>query len=476
MNDSTDDNPTTLVVQAAFRDAWDAFYAWEQEYCRESIQNLAVQESEEDDGDEDEWEIGDSAKLTADGYYVQQYHNGGTVISWLPVEVIEVTALFPECSAYESSPLVSRSVFHGDDPDSMAFMPFADDPQFIEIPQDGDQLHHTYYKEFEWQTLDDPDSNASFNFLSMLSRSYFQNLVEIIVSAAAQNLMDLNNMSLEEIDKTDVFPLDMQEIVNLDRRRDLLPWLRTSLSLPEFGSGTREIATFCNNLNCLVALMVALAGEYSPTAVKQMPKKKNIRLSDDISGPCSTNCFLHGNPPYIETHWTPEDIEALHVMLDHAPDMTPCELTTICRKPCREIFKRRCAYIPDDLVDALPRQRPPMRSRNLKIRDTDHHAFTPYVVGLSRVSHPDGGIAIYLASMTVPVTPIPAAYVLKTALIACVTANAPVIESRVSADGLDVIVQPENVGRSLARASWRTKSVILNCATREKSEVRVRFE
>ncbi|PBK68788.1 SET domain-containing protein [Armillaria solidipes] len=359
MNDPTNDNPTNFVVQAAFRDAWDAFYAWEQEYCRESIQSLAVQELEEDEDDEDEWEIGDSATLTADGFCVQQYQNGGTVTSWLPVEVIEVTALFPECSAYESSPLVSRSVFHGDDPDSMAFMPFADDPQFIEIPQDGDQLHHTYYKEFEWQTLDDPD-------------------IEIIVSAAAQNLMDLNNMTLEEIDKTDVFPLDMQEIVNLDRRRDLLPWLRTSLSLPEFGSGTREIATFCNNLNCLVSHCM-VHWEYSPTAVKQMPKKKNIRLSDDISGPCSTNCFLHGNPPYIETHWTPEDIEALHVMLDHAPDMTPCELTTICRKPCREIFKRRCAYIPDDLVDALPRQRPPMRSRNLKIRDTDHHVFAPNI-------------------------------------------------------------------------------------------------
>lgn len=127
-----------------------------------------------------------------------------------------------------------------------------------------------------------------------------------------------------------------------------------------------------------------------------------------------------------------------------------------------------------------------MRSRNLKIRgnifafaiiaeldpqrysDTDHHTFTPYVVGLSRVSHPDGGIAIYLASMMVPATPIPVAYVFKTALTACVTANAPVIESRVSADGLVVIAQPENVGRSLARASWRTKSAILNCVTREE--------
>ncbi|KAK0220421.1 hypothetical protein IW262DRAFT_1494501 [Armillaria fumosa] len=359
MNDPTNDNPTTLVVQAAFRDAWDAFYAWEQEYCREAIQNLAVQESNEDEDDEDEWEIGDAVKLTADGFYVQQYQNGGTITSWLPVEVIEVTALFPECSAYESSPLVSRSVFHGDDPDSMAFMPFADDPHFIEIPQDGDQLHHTYYKEFEWQTLDDPD-------------------IEIIISDAAQNLMDLNNLTLEEIDKTGVFPLDMQEIVNLGCRRDLLPWLTTSFSRPDFGSGAREIAMFCNNLNCLVSHCM-VHWEYSPIPLKQIPKKKNIRLSDDISGPCSANCFLHGNPPYIETHWTPEDIETLRFMLGHAPDMTPCELTTICRKPCREIFKRRCTYIPDDLVDTLTRQRPPMRSRNLKIKDTDHHTFTPNI-------------------------------------------------------------------------------------------------
>ncbi len=44
-------------------------------------------------------------------------------------------------------------------------------------------------------------------------------LAEIIISAAAQNLMDLNNTTLEEIDKTDIFPLHMQEIVNLGRRR-----------------------------------------------------------------------------------------------------------------------------------------------------------------------------------------------------------------------------------------------------------------
>ncbi|KAK0459931.1 hypothetical protein IW261DRAFT_344187 [Armillaria novae-zelandiae] len=451
MNDPADGNPTTFVVQAAFRDAWDAFYAWEQEYCREAIQNLAVQESEEDEDEQDEWEIGDSAKLTADGFYVQQYQNGATITSWLPVSVIEVTALFPECSAYESSPLVSRSVFHGDDPDSMAFMPFADDPEFIEIPQDGDQLHHTYYKEFEWQTLNDPD-------------------IEIIVSDAAQNLMDLNKMTLEEIDKTGVFPLNMQEIVNLSRRRDLLPWLTASFSRPDFDSGAREISMFCNNLNCLVSHCM-VHWEYSPIPVKQIPKKKSIRLSDDISESCSANCFLHGNPPYTETHWTPEDIETLHFMLDHAPDMTPCELTTICRKPCREIFKRRCKYIPDDLVDTLPRQRPPIRSKNLKIRDTDHHTFTPYVANLLPESHPDGGIAIYLASMTVPATPIPAVCVLKTALIACVTVSAPVIESRVSGDGLAVTAQLEDVGGSLARASWRTKSAILNCVTREEPDL-----
>ncbi|KAK0458109.1 uncharacterized protein EV420DRAFT_415857 [Desarmillaria tabescens] len=358
MNDPIIDSSTNLIVQAAFKDAWDAFYAWEQEYCRESIQKLAGQDSEEDE-DEGEWEIGDSATsiMAEDGFCVEQYQNGETITSWLPVEVVEVAALFPECSAYESSPLASRSVFHGDDPDSMNFMPFADDPGFVEVPQDGDQLHYTYYKEFAWQTLHDPD-------------------LEIIVSAAAQKLMDLNNMTLEKIDKTNVLPLKMQSVVNLGRRRNLLPWLGALFSLAELGPRTREISWFCNNLNCLVSHCM-VHWECDPTPVKQMPKKKSDRLSDDISGPCSMNCFLHGNPPYIEIHWTPEDIETLHDMLDHAPDMTPCELTTICRKPCREIFKRRCAYIPDVLVDAPPRQRPVIRSRNLKIKDTDHHVFTP---------------------------------------------------------------------------------------------------
>ncbi|KAG7448795.1 SET domain-containing protein [Guyanagaster necrorhizus] len=357
MNDPTIENPTSLVVHAAFREAWDAFYAWEQEYCRESIRNLAVQDI--DEVNEDEWEIGQSARLGAEGFCIQQYQDGDTITSWLPVEVIEVTALFPECSPYESSPLASRSVFHGDDPDSMLFMPFADDPSFIEIPQDGDQLHHTYYTEFEWQTLDDPD-------------------IEIIVSAAAQKLINLNNMTFEEIDHTNVFPSEMQVMANLCRRRDLLPWLRTSFSLPGSGPRTREISFFCNNLNCLVSHCM-VHWEYSPIPVKQMPKKKSIRLSDDNAEPCGPNCFLHGNLTFIEMHWTPEDIETLHIMLDHAPDMIPCELTTICRKPCQEIYKRRCVYIPDVLVDAIPRQRPPMRYRNLKIKDTDHHAFTPNI-------------------------------------------------------------------------------------------------
>lgn len=52
---------------------------------------------------------------------------------------------------------------------------------------------------------------------------------------------------------------------------------------------------------------------------------------------CPYNRTLHLLTIFKGTSWTKEDHEVLDLTLRYAPDTTPCDLSIICRKPCREV-------------------------------------------------------------------------------------------------------------------------------------------
>ena len=79
----------------------------------------------------------------------------------VPLEVIDLIPALAPHPPYESCAPLSRSVFRGDDPDAMAFIPYADDPLF-------NQTDHTLcYGSFSWQEEFDPDRELQRSTKSM---------------------------------------------------------------------------------------------------------------------------------------------------------------------------------------------------------------------------------------------------------------------------------------------------------------------
>lgn len=68
-----------------------------------------------------------------------------------PLQVIDLIPVLTPHPPYESCAPLSRNLFRGDDPDAMAFIPYADDSLF-------NQIDHTLcYGSFSWQEEFDPD-------------------------------------------------------------------------------------------------------------------------------------------------------------------------------------------------------------------------------------------------------------------------------------------------------------------------------
>jgi len=85
--------------------------------------------------------------------FQEVYSPEGTVveISSVKLEVIRLSLSLEPHPPYESCSPLHRSVFKGDDSDSMDFVPFADDHTF-------DQTSHAqHYESFSWQNTLDPD-------------------------------------------------------------------------------------------------------------------------------------------------------------------------------------------------------------------------------------------------------------------------------------------------------------------------------
>jgi hypothetical protein len=162
------------VVRFVFRSVWEEFYDWEATYCQSAIKSLGLSLH---------------APHTSDVITLPRTHsrNGQRTNIILPVppqslfpatdqpdiscldytqedspvaarSVVEVINV-PKLSAfpvYESVTPTTRSIHHGDDDDSMAFIPYADEPDF-------DALDNTLqYGSFSWQNkFCDPDSEPS---------------------------------------------------------------------------------------------------------------------------------------------------------------------------------------------------------------------------------------------------------------------------------------------------------------------------
>ncbi|KZP28321.1 SET domain-containing protein [Athelia psychrophila] len=297
--------------------------------------------------------------------------NSQSQVKHISVDVIAVPEP-PSLMHYESSTPASRSIFHGDDDNSMAFMPFPNDPKF-------DSLEHSlHYKTLSWQDkFDDPD-------------------VDLIMMETALQLNQHCSISFEEIDKTNILPHLMPRygssgLAHKIRQRDipdcpvlkkLLEYLKAPPPRP-YGPGLYSrlesiVSIFCPNLSCLQPYCTSHV-ESLPMAQPVIPQMHNDKFARRVKTPCGETCFVLNETAGLGTiTWSAEDVETLTTVLLITPDTLPCDLAIICDKPCHEVFHQRGVILPPELINAANEQksRRPL-SRSLKFADFDPNNYTP---------------------------------------------------------------------------------------------------
>ncbi|KAJ7200847.1 hypothetical protein GGX14DRAFT_524739 [Mycena pura] len=373
------------LVETVFERVCDDFRTWKKDYASTLLTAAAAPEANPaPEGHESEplptathvasHSLSSSSATTLEQLETYDYETGTT---WLtPIHKTHVTVAFPPCPEYEYCTPTDRNIYHGDDPSDMPFIPFHDDPSF-NLSQ---YLEH--YDSFSWDTPPlDPD-------------------LEVVVVETARRLQTTHQMQSKHIDETAVLPLELLDragtrgMIYRSRRRDFPPWppgLSTSEKAlrehpaPPKPSADKLLAILvsetCTNLNCLVGFCSTHL-DPTPMPLSTLPLIKNARMQSHVHTPCSAACFLHDSSADDDTDmlaqpsWPAHDIQLLRTILDFAPDTLPCELATICAKPCSEVFQRRKAIIPDGSWDGKRAQtvlKPPPKS----FADYDTKTFTP---------------------------------------------------------------------------------------------------
>ncbi|RDB18660.1 Histone-lysine N-methyltransferase EZH1 [Hypsizygus marmoreus] len=346
------------VVQTAYRITWKDFYVWEQDHCQQTLQSLgrnvpnsapqtgfnkaehdtsvarrhsrATTPTETPPDSEDErftvWEFGAA--------------DDAPVINTLSVETCKVPHMLEPCAPYEVCTPASRNINVGDDSEYMPFIPLTDDPKFNHVLHAGD------YRYFEWQLPNrDPD-------------------LEVIVSQTVHKLHTSHRLSLRSIDETKLLPFSLlsspRGLLYTSRRRDFPKWPKlgsTSSPLPYISphaaAGPNEMRPPDSSPPIDVDFATTKVGDYA------MPEPipatlPSTALAHSLDTPCGPECFLLACLLRLEqgTFWSSSDVDLLHTVLSLSPDLSPCTLASICRKPCQEVFKKRRRIFSD--TDLLP--------------------------------------------------------------------------------------------------------------------------
>ncbi|CAK5274310.1 unnamed protein product [Mycena citricolor] len=266
-----------------------------------------------------------------------------TTPEYVGVKVIHADASFSPVPVYEYCTPSLRNVKVGDDSSSMPFLPFPNDPRFNLA--DYVELH----KQCSWdvdarQASDDTD-------------------LQVIVVEAARRLHTQHGMLYRHIDETDALPIPLLDhdgvrgMIESSRRRDFPPWPKTvpptqkflrdddTLSPDTLPSQilNQLITNFCGNLNCVIPFCTThLEPQTMPLRVESSVKSSRMRaLALRTKTPCDDDCFLLREldatihqPP---VSWSKVDLDLLETLLELTPDMLPCRLAEVIKRPCFEI-------------------------------------------------------------------------------------------------------------------------------------------
>ncbi|KIM87762.1 hypothetical protein PILCRDRAFT_814478 [Piloderma croceum F 1598] len=403
---------------SVYRECWDEFYRWEPGECQQLIVALPPDPSDSADfeelidvlsSDSGAWDRDRGSTMDVDPptsetvVTVTIYDRDNSFSQVLiPFDEVVVIAAFAPHTTYESCPPTSKNIARRLDQPTEAektrFIPYADEGFDAEE-------YAAEYQSFSWQVdFKDPD-------------------LEVIQLETARRLHFGHKLSFAEIDGLSfLLPLRMSSYSGLlwnTFQRDILKWPGTyNPHLSSFTSTFEDdqngeaqirlrndlqvrlgtlLETFCPNLNCVQAACTMHTGTniypeipnihrstYEP--VKPRLTNQDIRRSEGTH--CGEECFRATISDDLTDQlcWDdPVDLMTLKTILDISPDLSPCDLAVLCRKPCREIYVQRMIIYKDDVIsddaqlqESLKKSRASRRGRKpKKMEDVAHMSFTP---------------------------------------------------------------------------------------------------
>ncbi|KAF6753658.1 hypothetical protein DFP72DRAFT_1010437 [Ephemerocybe angulata] len=339
----------TLRQKAQAKDTLKAcileYQTWDAEYCKSALLSLQRPASKPEPSTilVENGSLGDSGSDTGEFICTEFEEETGVSTTTGTAESFDVyvSAEFLRHPGYDSCTPAARNIMVGDDSDYMPFMPFADDPTF------GWKAYSNEYKYLAWQVYrPDPD-------------------LEIIAIEAIQRLTIGGGMDPLIIDAMGLFPARpkptstpaITRLTRLAARRDFptpLPpgWTHSLRYSPPYSDAGPSavfqslLDSFCHNPSCLTGYCTVHLG-CIPEPVPVVPSVTLEALSLSAEKICGAGCFLTPTllPQITETEWTEDDEELLRTVLTHSPDALPCDLATICRRPCFEVYKRQGKYL-----------------------------------------------------------------------------------------------------------------------------------
>lgn len=348
MNSTSDvimENDTDKLILQILHDTWDDFYRWERHDCAIILESLRLgQRSSDQQSLLPQW-----MRPAHDPLQAPLFQDAGSdsfddddnaieIVEYASIpgpkkgtgKVTSITLKAPQgimpCPRYESCLPLQHNAPPSDDPSSMPFMPFADDPAFNFV-----EHCRMYYKRFDWQvSMRDPN-------------------LELIVAGATRRLCDNYSLTVEQIQETCIIPAR----VWVDSwRKDSLPWpkdgSKTVQPCNPMHSTPERIAramtqTFCST--CGTGYCSNHFKTVLPTPVQALVTNK--ALLRDTETFCSDSCFLLDSEGLL-TEWTQEEMERMSLCVKYIPDMRPCDMAKICRKPCSEVFMHRINILPHE--------------------------------------------------------------------------------------------------------------------------------
>ncbi|KAL5498573.1 hypothetical protein ACEPAH_1927 [Sanghuangporus vaninii] len=327
----------TSLITSVYHDVWDEFYAWEQGYCASEIHSLQRDITKTDldaSGEYLESEPTDivtpqsffsSASVSPDSlhweYPSEKVEHRDDAVALIDYKMVHLKApKLKPTPCYESCSPMSTSVFAGDDPDDMPFVPFPGS----NFDFAGYRNHH---ERVAWENERlDPDK-------------------ETIILESIRRLNDYHDIPLEHIKRV-LLPNDP---ISKLGQRDLLQWtsfkirhdeIPASPSLPEHWDTKVRFdgiaKHFCPNLNCIEAFC-SLHEEVPPVGPPNNASAGE-KLGTD-SGPCGSQCYLSDSSTSNEPgEYEPDEAirNTMTTILSVCPDLTDCQLAITCDRTCRE--------------------------------------------------------------------------------------------------------------------------------------------